>query len=389
MAFAAKNLAMSFTYGCFGLLLPVLADEFDADVSVVALGIGLVSLVMGLSGPLVGFLLDRWSMRGTVAGGCVLAALGFGFAANTQSILQFVLVYGVVAGLGATAMGSLPATKLAAAAFPQSEGKAIGFAMLPLSSIAAPIICAPLLATYGLRPMLLGFAAILIALAIAVPALVLQHPQNAPVSGPTRNIGHEHVQTRHSFVWLAVTAALLLPSGIALLTYIAPYARELGAGPPEASFLLALTGGMAVPGAYLFAWLSDWVPPAKVIALNAALQAILWLALAAAPSSTWLWLTAALLGLCAGGANPAFSVYVVKRYGQHRLGVILGRLSLTVVWFTFAVAPLVGLMFDIFEGYHYSWLFGSALCVVAMCTAWVLHIGKDRTANRLSRHIKT
>lgn len=378
VAFVAKNMAMSFTYGCFGLLLPVLVEEFDADVSVAALGIGLVSLVMGVSSPLIGHLLDRWSMRGTVASGCVLAALGFALAAGAQSIQWFVLMYGVVAGLGVTALGSLSATKLAAVAFPQAQGRAIGFAMLPLSSVLAPVICAPLLVMHGLRPMLLGFAGILAAMAFVVPALVLRQPDSASRVEVAQQDKHGPLPHRNDFFLLAITAALVLPGGIALLTYIAPYSREAGAGPAAASALLALTGGMAVPGAYLFAWLSDKLLPATVIILNAGLQAFLWLLLAVVPGPEWLWLPAAGLGLCAGGANTALSVYVAKTHGQQRLGAILGRLSFAVVWFTFAVAPLVGLVFDTFAGYRPAWLLGSLLCWIAVCAAWVLRQRTDQ-----------
>jgi|GEM_PF-3799564 len=378
VAFISKNIAMSATFGCFGLILPALVNHFASDVTTISVAIALVSLVMGVAAPAVGYLLDRWSMAGTVTGGALVTAAGFGVASNATSAWQFILAYGLLGGLGVTAMGALPAAKLAAAAFPAARGKAIGVAMLPLSSVAAPLICAPLLALCGWRLLLQGFAVLSIFTALLAAVLVLRNA--SPTATPTSGIVESANSTSGVFGAIALSAGILLSGGILLMTYIAPHARNIGMDAGQSAALLAVAGGAAIPGAYLFAWLADRISPARALIVNAALQSILWLMLACLPASAGLWLTAGLIGLCAGGANPTFSVCIASLYGQRRFGAMLGRLSLVVVPFTIVATPLAGWSFDVFGDYvRLLW------CEAALCAAAVIVLFRlDLRLRRLS-----
>jgi len=171
-AFFAKNVATTTTYNSYGLMLPLLLQDFSSGASQVAMGIGLISLVTGVASPWVGRLLDKWSLHGTLVAGCLIAALGYFLASRAHSAAHFVLLYGVLGGLGVTAMGNLPAMKLASLSFPLKKGKAIGFAMLPVSGIVGPFVCAPLLAAGGWRFLLQVFALVLVILAVAAPWVV-------------------------------------------------------------------------------------------------------------------------------------------------------------------------------------------------------------------------
>jgi MFS family permease len=368
-AFTGKNVAMGATYASFGLLIRPLVAEFSAAVSEISMAIALLSLAMGTAAPVVGRLLDAWSIRGTIVGGCVLAALGFLLAALAQSAWQFVVCYGVIVGVGISAMGAVPAAKLAAVAFPDSRGKAIGFAMLPLSSIAAPLLLAPLLEIFGWRAVLagfaLGFAALaLVALAVIGAQRTIEPAPDRSAPGadrapPAQGLG------RHGFAKLALASGMLLSSGIVMITYLVPYARSLGIDARTAAVLLAVTGVAAIPGAYVFAWLADKISLIGTLACNAALQSLLWLLMAALHAPDTLWPLAFVLGFCVGGANPAVTVLVSKVYSG-RFGTMLGKIALAVIPFNFASTPVVGWFFDKFATYRGALLLEASLCATAL-----------------------
>src|SRR5690348_5013757 len=112
IAFAAFNVAVGLTFGAVGLLIEPLTLEFGASKSQMSLCIALVSLIMAASSPVVGLLLDRWSVRGTMLAGCLVYIAAFLLAANAHSTLLFLFAFGVLGGIGFAIIGVLPAGKL-------------------------------------------------------------------------------------------------------------------------------------------------------------------------------------------------------------------------------------------------------------------------------------
>lgn len=137
--FTTQNLAMATTFGAYGLIVATLTREFQTSNSLVALGLGMISLCVGLAAPVVGTLLDRWSVRSVMLLGALTAAIGFITAAQAQSIAVFLFCFGLLVGLGITFVGPLPSAKLAGGWFPQAPGKAIGFIGIALLIRSLPL----------------------------------------------------------------------------------------------------------------------------------------------------------------------------------------------------------------------------------------------------------
>tara|TARA_R100001509_G_scaffold150392_5_gene109333 strand:+ start:70 stop:1260 length:1191 start_codon:yes stop_codon:yes gene_type:complete len=375
IATAAQNLAIGLTFGAFGLLIADLAVTFEAGRSQLSLGIALVSLVMGLLSPVLGLLLDRWSIRGTMLLGILLASAGFLLASMAMSLPVFLGAYGLLVGGGITGFGVLPAGKLAANWFPQATGRALGIVSLPILVALGPPLFGWILEMSGWRTLLRIFAGTCLCLA---PFLLLlrDFPQGAAeVAGPAPREPGEGWQTTlaDSRLWLLVViGGAMFSGGIVLVTHVVQHALQLGISLPRASLLLSINGLAAIAGAALFGWLADRLRPTGALAVNLGLQALVWPFLLLQEGLPGLALATVLLGLCGGGAHPALSALLGRIYGARRFGAMLGLLTLLVIPFNFGAAPIAGLVFDRSGSYAPAFLLLSGFAVLGLLLTFVL-----------------
>ena len=371
IAFVLQNIAMATTYGVFGLLLDPLGHAFNSRHSASSLGISLISLMMGLCAPAIGAMLDRWSVRGTVIIGCLIAAAGFMLAAAANSLVLFLFAFGVIAGAGVAAMGVLPASKLATLWFPRSTGKAIGLVSIPLLLAVCPPLFGYVIATLGWRSLMVSFAIVMVLL---VPvATLLRAPPCAPAT-----LINDHARSaaasatllsilgKAQFWWLVMIAGLLQSSGIVLFTHIAAHAISLGNPLPRASLLLSVLGITSMAGAFAFGWLADRIGPLRALVVDAAAQAVLWLGIAAVPEFSALTVLAGCLGLCTGGTTPAVFAFIADRWGQERFSRVQGQMTLMIIPFIFGMPPLIGWLFDRAGNYRFAFTVEAAACGLAL-----------------------
>lgn len=379
IATTAQNLAIGMTFGAYGLLIADLAEAFDAGRSQLSLGIALVSLVMGLCAPLLGLLLDRWSIRGTMLLGTGLAATGFLLAAGASSLAAFLLSYGLIVSAGIAGFGVLPAGKLAANWFPHATGRALGIVSLPILVAVGPPLFGWILEVSSWRTLLRGFALACLCLA---PLLLLlrdqppgakdcaSHAVGAASDSPEEGWRASLADGR---LWLLVLiGGAMFSGGIVLVTHVVQHALQLGISLPQASLLLSINGVAAIAGAALFGWLADRLQPTGALALNLALQVLAWPVLIMQDSLAGLALATAVLGLCGGGAHPALSTLLGRIYGARRFGTLLGLVTLLVIPFNFGAAPIAGLFFDLAGSYTPAFVLLSTFAMTGLLLVLLL-----------------
>ncbi|MFV0277138.1 MAG: MFS transporter [Parahaliea sp.] len=368
VATLAQNLAIGLTYGSYGLLLAEISATFDGSRSSVSMGIALVSLVSGLSSPVLGFLLDRWSIRGILILGSLTASLGFFLASQAETLNQFLLCFGLIVGVGITAIGVLPANKLAANWFPDNTGKALGCVSMPILIAIGPPVFSAVAAASGWRELFATFAVIYL-LPLPLFALVKNSPAGPGVSLP-RSVGSDirwFASLADRRLWLlSMIAAIMFAGSIILVTHIAEHAVDLGLEPGKAALLLSVNGATALLGALAFGWLADGLTPSVAVAINLLVQALVWPLLVYQNSFTGLMVAVGILGLCGGGATPALSSLVERIFGREHFGTIRGQISLLVIPVNFSLAPLAGLLYDHSGSYTLAFWMLAGLCLGAV-----------------------
>ncbi len=134
------------TRAVFAVYFAARVEEFKWGRGPAAGVQSLAMLVYTVASPLVGLWVDRFGVRRVVVPGVLVFSLGFFLCAGIQGLAGFYLAFGLVVGLGVSALGLAPFTVLTARWFVRRRGLANGLvttgmglglvAMLPLTQLA-------------------------------------------------------------------------------------------------------------------------------------------------------------------------------------------------------------------------------------------------------------
>ena len=80
----------------FGLMLKPMSEDLDVSRSTLSLAVTTFMVVSALALPFTGWLVDRWSLKGTIGVAAVLGGIGIGLMGQVDAPWQVFIVYGVV-----------------------------------------------------------------------------------------------------------------------------------------------------------------------------------------------------------------------------------------------------------------------------------------------------
>lgn len=360
LGFLAQNLAIGLAFGSFGVLIKPVAAELEASRAIASLGIAVIMLLMGLSGPVLGTLLARYPIRRVMSAGAVLMAAGFAVAARAESFPVFLLGFSVIGGAGCAALGVLPATTLASNWFVARAGLAIGLVNLPLFVTLTPPVVAWIIGAHGWRASLNVMALLIVAM-LPLLRLIVGRPEEAgqlalgaatratPAAqplAPQARVGFG-VLVRSRWYWgVLLAASLLTCGGVVVVSHLVPYATDRGIPAASAALLLSVNGVFSMAGALLFGHVADRIGARTTLGLIGLVQATCWTGLVFADRFGLFVPLLVGIGLCGGGTHIAFSALLNAAYGRAAFASALGLATLLMLPFTFAAAPLAGWIFD-------------------------------------------
>lgn len=394
LAFLAQNLAIGLSFGSFGVLIKPVASDLHASRAMASLGIAVIMLLMGLSGPVLGVLLARYPIRRVMSAGAALMADGFALAASAESFPVFLLGFSVIGGAGCAALGVIPATTLASNWFLARAGLAIGLVSIPLFIAVTPPLVAWIVEGYGWRAALYalaaGFVAVLplLQLVVSRPEDVGQRALGADVAANTvrADLPPEPPRQLSAFVrsawyWGALLAAGLLSSGgIVLMSHLVPFATDRGISTASAALLLSVNGVFSMAGALLFGQVADRIGARATLGLIGLVQAACWSGIIFADSFLLFLPFLVGIGLCGGGTHTAFSALLNTAYGRASFANALGLATLLMLPFTFAAAPLAGWIFDSTGSYVIAFQVQIAAFLAAAVLYLVIYRGRPAPA---------
>jgi MFS family permease len=278
----------------FPLFFVALIQQFGWDRGEAAFVFSVFLLVGALAGPPVGLLVDRFGPRTVLATGAALMGAGLAICAVLDQLWQFYLAYGVLAGLGMTAIGWIGNNAVVSRWFVRRQGAATGIASTGVGvgiSFLIPRIQG-VIQEYGWREAYLALA--LAMLVVLVPLnLLLQRanprgiglgpdgdlPGEAPAASRTRLIILDQAWAAFTigttlyilaFPLLGVTAnepdgapilwlyALLVGIGLGTIGSIAPkMVADIFAGPRFGLIFGTIVISTGLCGA-LGAWFAGW-----------------------------------------------------------------------------------------------------------------------------------
>lgn len=350
-----------YTHGAF--VSPISEDTLWSRGDV-QLGVTIMILMAVISAPTVGWLVDRFSARRVALlsiplYGITLASLSLA----TDAIWTY---YAAWTCMSVLAAGTLPITwtRVVTAWFDDYRGIALGITLAGtgVAATLAPSYVVWLVSELGWRSAYVVLAITVTAIGLPAVYLLFRDPPDANETRLDRS-QELRVQNTHGVplstalgqyrFWIMAIGLLLVAAGISgLITNLVPLLIDKGFTPATAGRYAGLIGISVISGRLLAGFLIDrvWAPLVAAVFLSAPCAAALLLS-ADTVTSSWIALSAIVIGLSAGAELDLMAFLASRYFGLRHYGAIYGALY---VFFSIGagLAPFAfGRVFDNFGHY--------------------------------------
>lgn len=359
LAAAFTVLTVAFSFGLFSLpvFYTALVAELHWTRAQAAGGGSIVLLLIGILGPLIGKLTDRFSPRRILIAGMCVGALALSLLSLTEALPQF---YGfcVLLGIGSAAASLVPTSMLIAPWFAARRGLAIGVinAGVGVGGFLAPNLTRKLIAVGGISPAFLGLAACMAIPMLAVLLLVPRTPA-AATSGPRPTPAIRTAEVlRMPMLWVFGLALFFSAHTLTgIQQHLALYLTGQGIDAARAAFALSVLLGASAFGKIAGGWIADkYSARASLLASNVCLITAIAGLLAADPASPLVYASAATFGLGYGGVFNAPPLIAFEFFGTKGVGTILGLFMMFFGLGTSSGGLVSGYIFDQTQTYMSS-----------------------------------
>lgn len=377
----AVSAATVFT--AYSVIAVPLQAAFEPSRMVLMFGITAVTLVSGISSPLLGRAIDRYSLRGLMLLGAVMLSIGLFLLSLAQSMVQVIAVYAVCFSVSVVIMGPMAASSLLVRWFHRRRGLMIGIAGsgTAIGGLIIPPLLQVLIDEYSWRTALQIFSVIAFFLTVPVIALLaVNRPSDKGLSvdGQAASAeSHEQQQSyepvtagtllRYPGFWfLAILLSLVFSGATAFSSNLMPLVVDAGVDTTRGALLLSIFAGAGFAGKLTCAGVLDHAAGRWVFAfiLGGVAFGIFGFIVA---ESYWILAMATLaIGFFSGGASPLWSVLLAKIYGPQNFGRVMGLMSPLIMPGTLLAPPLFGYVFDRTGSYDYAFIGYIVLLVVGI-----------------------
>ncbi|MBI4234113.1 MAG: MFS transporter [Chloroflexi bacterium] len=368
-----------FSSGMQVFFLP-LAREFGTSRTVLSGAFSAIRVESGLTGPIEGYLIDRFGPRRIMIFGFIVFGLGFILLSRVQTIPQFYGAF-ILTALGASFSGFMAVTAAVVNWFSRLRGRVLGIAMsgFSLGAVLVPIIAWSIL-TFGWRPTAASIGVFLWLAGLPL-ALVMRHrpeqygllPDGAQASGvpsaspTTQAISTQSDQVRRPATSVDFTArqALKTPTfwllGLAqgasisvwgmMSVHQIPALVDKGLSEQMAATILALGMGVAVAGRLAGGILGDIFGSKQVLVVAYICQSISLVVLAVSSALWHMVIFAILFGFSFGARAPLITGLRVQLFGRKAFATITGMTEPVLAPVTVTAPILAGYIYDLRGSY--------------------------------------
>jgi MFS family permease len=368
------------TYMVF--LLP-LGNEFGWHRSQMTSVYSSMMVVNGLAAPLAGMVFERFGPRVLYAGGLALLASANLLAGQLHQLWQFYLAVGLLGGLGASALGMVPASALISRWFQGRLSTAIGlaYAGFGVGSLLMVPLTQWLIDRHGWREAysLLGTGVLcLLPLALLGPwrSIRAGHPATSARRTPQGGsaLGPLREALRHRPFWMLVQVMFFTAVGMyVIIVQSVAYLIDIGFAPLKAASAFGAAAMLSVVGVTGAGWLADRFGYKRAATASFAgtfLGAALLMALSFWPSHGLLVAYVLLFGICQGARGPITASLSARLFPGPGLAPIYGTIYACMSIGAGLGALLSGVLHDLTGGYRASFVLAMVCVVFAAAPFW-------------------
>ncbi len=373
-----------FTYA-FTVLVDPIREEFNASLEQVMYGLTLGTLFGLIMGPIVGALIDRFSVRILMTLGCLFTALGLFAISNSQSIASFSWLLGVTMSLSLATMSSMPGSAVVSRWFSTNRGRALGIASIGSSfgGVLVPALLTFWISLYGWRDALqmMGLVTALLVMPVIwftvrnqpsdLGLTVEEQPglQEDESNFQQTGLGMLEILRTPAFWIIGLSMGLVFAAFSSMLANLAPYAAGLGVGDNQISTMISVLALGGVLGKFAFGLAADRVNLKKGLWLAHLLLCIAFLILLTEPVYPLMLLAAVFFGLSTGGLLPVWNAMMARVFGVASFGRAMGAMGPVITLSILPAYALVGRLFDMTGSYSLGLM---VFCGVILAAALLL-----------------
>jgi MFS family permease len=385
------QLVFSGIHFTFGIFLKPIAEEFAWSRGATAFAYTLLWWVSSPASLLLGMVSDKIGTRKVLLFGSVLFGIGIFLTAYVQSLWQFYLFYGVLAGIGRGA-DRAPLLRSVFQYFNRRKGLAMG---ITLSGTGVGTLLFPPLGRYliSIADWRVALAVIgLLSFIVLIPAaLAIRQPRDGEAEPPGNQSKKAQAEERTGILgspdrdwtarevlgnrtfWIFVVAGLACCVSHSLpLTHIVAYASDRGIPDIAAAGVLSVIGFMAAIGRLMWGMIADRVGARKTVMCCIMLQTAAMFTVAFMESLWGFYFFAVWFGLSYGGVLPLYAVVTRELFGMNRFGTAYGLHSFATSIGMGGGGIVGGLLFDVSGSYFIPFMTSTVLGVIA--SAFAMHL---------------
>jgi len=356
----------------FGAYAVALRQDFGWSATSLSVASALREMESGVTGPVQGWIVDRFGARNVARVGVLTLAAGLVFFSQIQTLTMFYLAF-VVMALGGSLMGYLTLTTIVVQWFErrrstalsiQSMGGALGGVLLPFTVVLA-------LETLGWRTTVLGSAVVVILVGLPLCQVFIDTPAQrgllpdgesieeaahedrvaAIAAGP--NFTLREALHEPSFWWISFGHGSALFVVAAINVHLQIHLTEsVGYTLSEAARVMALITAMIMIGNLGGGIIGDYANK-RVMAFCCMIMHMVGMVLIShATSSSMVMLGSVIHGLAWGARGPQMAAIRAEYFGRASFGKIMGVSNALIIIGTITGPMIAGYMYDTTGSYQ-------------------------------------
>lgn len=385
LAILSAGLVLSVVFGArqsFGLFADAFATARQIPLSTYAFAIAIQNLLWGVAQPFAGAGSDRYGAMPVIAIGALCYTAGLLLAANATSSAEVVLGLGALVGVGlaGTTQGVI-LSALGRIAPPEKRNGVMGLAAA-VGSVGM-VVMVPLaqtqLAANGIAVTLSILATLVV---LAAPAGFFLRSSN-PAGGVRPDLlGAAREASREPGFILLTLGFFTCGFHLAfMVTHLPGYLALCSVQPHVAGTALALVGVFNAIGSFLVGWVSDRMPPHRVLGWLYAGRAAAIAAFFFAPKTEFgTYAFAGAMGLMWLSTIPPTNGVITRFFGMANLGGLFGVAFFSHQIGSFLGAWAGGLAVDYAGNYDSIWIASIVMGLVASLLNFAISLPAPKPA---------
>jgi len=403
-------LSMAYWFGLrtsFSVFFVALTDQFHWGRAEAAAALSIAMVAYMVMAPIVGILVDRIGPRRVMLPGIVLTGVGLLLCTQIETLTQFYLFYGVVAGIGIPCLSIAPFTIILSHWFERKRGTANGLASvgMGMSSLLFVPLFQYIISLWGWRSAFFIFSLLVLAIPLPLNAIFLKHrpeeigqlpdgdsvddiSKGAPFRPPASSVNKQGLKDlmKTGRFWSVILFPSLIVFGIYIvIVHHVRYLVDLGVGKMWAASLFAVMGVVSAGFRFFWGWLSDRIGREITYTLGGICFSLGILSLILfqyVPSPLLLYLFAFFFGAGWGSTAPMFMSISGDLYKGKNFGLIYGMVEGNIGVGAAIGTWLGGYIFDQTKNYLWAFILAILISFISILLVWYI-------APRRFRPIKT